>query len=137
MLGADGALVGTRFWASTEALVATAHHQVLFEADGDGTVRTTVADTARQVSWPRGFTGRIASNAFTDRWHGREDKLEACAAVEVPRYRQAFANGDPDNAGVWFGEAAGTIHSIEPAAVIVEQMVAEATIRLKAYPATF
>lgn len=132
-LGADGVLVGTRLWASNEALVAEAHHRAILESDGDGTLRTTVADIARQIPWPRGFTGRIARNAFTDRWHGREGKLEADVAVEGPRYRRAFASGDPDNAGVWFGEAAGLIHAIEPAAVIVERMAAEAAINLKGY----
>ncbi|MBM3565584.1 MAG: nitronate monooxygenase [Alphaproteobacteria bacterium] len=136
ILGADGVLVGTRFWASAEALVAKTHHQVILEANGDGTLRTTVPDIARQIPWPRGFTARIARNAFTDRWHGREDQLAANAAVEGPRYRQAFAQGDPDNAGVWFGEAAGLIDAIEPAAAIVERMAAEAALRLKELPGT-
>jgi NAD(P)H-dependent flavin oxidoreductase YrpB (nitropropane dioxygenase family) len=100
------------------------------EAGGHGALRTRVADIARQIPWPRGFTARIRRNAFTDRWHGREDELEANVAIEGPRYRQAFADGDPDNTGVWFGEAAGLIHAIEPAAVIVERMVAEAAIHL-------
>lgn len=130
MLGADGALVGTRFWASKEALVSQRHHQAIVESDGDGTLRTRVPDIARQLPWPRGFTARIRRNAFTDRWHGHEDLLEKNVAVEGPRYRQAFAEGDPDNTGVWFGEAAGLIAAIEPVAVIVERMVNDATHRL-------
>jgi nitronate monooxygenase len=130
MLGADGVLVGTRLWASNEALVARPHHRRILESDGDGTVRTTVADIARRLPWPKGFTGRIARNAFAARWHGREDDLRSCADLEGPRYRQAFADGDPENAAVWFGEAAGLIHSIEPAAVIVERMAAEAAVLL-------
>ncbi len=130
MLGAEGVLVGTRLWASKEALVKEGHHKAIVETNGDGTLRTRVADIARQIPWPRGFTARIRRNAFTDRWHGREDLLEQNAAVEGPRYRQAFAEGDPDNTGVWFGEAAGLIDAIEPAAVIVERMVSEAALRL-------
>ncbi len=130
MLGADGVLVGTRLWASKEALVKEAHHQAILESDGDGTLRTRVADIARQLPWPRGFTARIRRNAFTDRWHGRENELEANLAVEGPRYRQAFAAGDPDHTAVWFGEAAGLIHAVEPAALIVERMVAEAAFHL-------
>ncbi len=126
MLGADGVLVGTRLWASREALVSARHHQAIVETDGDGTLRTRVADIARQIPWPRGFTARIRRNAFTNRWHGREEELERNVAAEGPRYRQAFAEGDPDHTGVWFGEAAGLIHAIDPAAVIVERMVAEA-----------
>ena len=130
MLGADGVLVGTRLWASKEALVKEPHHNAILESNGDSTLRTRVADIARQIPWPRGFTARIRRNAFTDRWHGREDKLEANIAIEGPRYRQAFAEGDPENTAVWFGEAAGLIHAIEPATVIVERMVAEAAFHL-------
>src|SRR3990167_8737660 len=126
LLGADGVLLGTRLWASTEALVQPGHHQAILETDGDGTLRTTVADIARQIAWPRGFTARIRRNAFTDRWHGHEAELERTVAVEGPRYRQAFAAGDAEHTGVWFGEAAGVIHAIEPAAVIVECMADEA-----------
>jgi nitronate monooxygenase len=131
VLGADGVLVGTRLWASSEALVKQGHHRAIVETDGDGTLRTRVPDIARQIPWPRGFTARIRRNAFTDRWHGREDALEAAAAVEGPKYRQAFEAGDAEQAAVWFGEAAGLIHSIEPAAAIVERMVAEAAQQLR------
>lgn len=130
MLGADGVLVGTRLWASKEALVKERHHDTIITANGDGTLRTRVADIARQLPWPRGFTARIRRNAFTDRWHGREELLEQNIAVEGPRYRQAFAEGDPDNTGVWFGEAAGLINAVEPAAVIVARMAAEAAMHL-------
>ena len=131
ILGAHGVLVGTRLWASNEALVNMGHHDAIIETNGDGTLRTHVADIARQIPWPRSFTARIRRNAFTDRWHGREDELERNADVEGPRYRQAFSLGDPDNTAVWFGEAAGLIHSIEPASVIVERMAAEAMLYLE------
>jgi nitronate monooxygenase len=130
VLGADGVLVGTRLWASREALVHQRHHQAIVETDGDGTLRTTVADIVRQIPWPRGFTARIRRNTFTDRWHGCELELERNVAVEGPRYRQAFAAGDPENTGVWFGEAAGLINSIDPAAEIIESMVNDAAIQL-------
>lgn len=126
MLGADGVLVGTRLWAAAEALVHPRHHQAIIAADGDGTLRTTTVDIARQIAWPAGFTARVRRNAFTERWHGREDALRAQAAVEGPRYRQAFSDGDPDNTGVWFGEAAGLIGAIEPAGAIVARMAADA-----------
>lgn len=129
-LGADGVLVGTRLWASREALVHKRHHQAILETDGDGTVRTSVADIARQLPWPRGFTVRIRQNAFTERWHGREDELERNVAVEGLRSRQAFAAGDPENTWVIFGEAAGLVHSIDPAAKIIEDMVNDAVRHL-------
>lgn len=133
VLGADGVLVGTRLWASREALVHARHHDAILGTDGDGTLRTTVPDIARQIPWPRGFTARIRRNAFTDRWHGREAELERHVAVEGPRYRQAFAAGDPDNAAVWCGEAAGLIHAIEPAGLIIERMVSDAARALRVH----
>ena len=126
LLGADGVLLGTRLWASTEALVKPGHQRAIVEANGDGTLRTQVADIARQIPWPRGFSARIARNAFTDRWHGHEDALQKNIAVEGPKYRQAFAEGDAEHTGVWFGEVAGLIDEIESAAHIVETMAADA-----------
>ncbi|MCB1346707.1 MAG: nitronate monooxygenase, partial [Rhodobacteraceae bacterium] len=126
LLGADGVMLGTRLWASTEALVAPAHHAAILETPGDGTLRTEVADIARQIAWPPGFTARIRQNAFTDRWHGHEAALRAAVATEGPKYRQAFAAGDAQNTGVWFGEAAGLIDAIEPAGQIVARITAEA-----------
>ncbi|HTH79368.1 MAG TPA: nitronate monooxygenase [Ramlibacter sp.] len=126
MLGADGVLVGTRLWASQEALVKPGHHDAILRTAGDGTLRTSVPDIVRQLDWPPGFTARIRRNAFTDRWHGNEAALRAALDVEGPRYREAFDAGDPENTAVWFGEAAGLIENIEPAAVIVERMATQA-----------
>ena len=75
-LRADGVLIGTRLWASSEAA--------------------------------------------------------ASAATIGPAYRQAWMEGDADNAGVFFGEAAGLIHEVEPAATIIERVVADASRTLKA-----
>ena len=61
-------------------------------------------------------------------------ELQAQIQTEGPKYRQAFMNGDPDHTGVWFGEAAGTIHAIESAADIVQRLSAEAWQRLSTYP---
>ncbi|MEI6548676.1 MAG: hypothetical protein WCN85_16800, partial [Burkholderiales bacterium] len=63
-------------------------------------------------------------------WQGREEALEKDIALEALRYRQAFLDGDPDDTGVWFGEAAGLIDSIDPAADIIERMVSDAASRL-------
>ena len=130
MLGADGVLVGTRLWASNEALVAKRHHEAIIAARGDDTLRTAVVDIVRQLPWPRGFTARVRRNTFTERWHGREELLARNVAVEAPLYNQAFSEGDPDNTAVWFGEAAGLIGAVEPATAIVERMAREAAALL-------
>ncbi|CAM3879011.1 NAD(P)H-dependent flavin oxidoreductase [Smaragdicoccus niigatensis] len=131
LLGADGVLMGTRLWASSEAVVHPRHHETIVASNGDDTIRTSTPDIARGLDWPAEFTARIRRNAFTERWHGDEQSLAANTAVEGPRYSAAFADGDPDNAGVFFGEAAGLIHSIEPAGSIIERVIAEAVAVLR------
>lgn len=131
MLGADGVLMGTRFWAAQEALVKDGHRRAILETTGDGTLRTRLPDIVRQLPWPEPFTARIRRNAFTQRWHGHEQELAQAVATEGPRYRAAAEAGDAENTGVWFGEAAGLIASIEPAADIVRTVVEGACARMR------
>ncbi|MEL6318726.1 MAG: nitronate monooxygenase, partial [Pseudomonadota bacterium] len=62
MLGADGVMMGTRFWASAEAAGSDAAKAGLVAAGGDDTLRTKVFDVARDVGWPWEFTGRVVEN---------------------------------------------------------------------------
>ncbi len=126
MLGADGVLVGTRFWASREALVHANHHAAILSSDGDGTTRTRVPDRLRRLAWPERFTVRVRHNALVHRWEGRDAELDAAVEAEAPRYSRAFASGDVEEAGVFFGEAAGLIDDLPAAAEIVERMVEQA-----------
>lgn len=126
MLGADGVLVGTRFWASREALVHPNHQAAAVAATGDQTLRSSLPDIARELDWPKPFDIRTADNAFTRRWAGREAELKAAIPQEGAGYRAAFAAGDPENAAVIFGEAAGLIADVPPAGEILERMVAQA-----------
>jgi nitronate monooxygenase len=126
MLGADGVVMGSRFWASSEALVQAGLHEAGLRAGGDDTIRTSVMDMARRLDWPARFTLRLRRNDFTARWHGKEADLAADIDREAERYRQAWAAGDPATAAVMIGEAAGLIHEIEPAADIVSRTVNDA-----------
>jgi len=128
MLGAEGALMGSRFWATREALVPANFQQKATAADGDATIRTTVVDVARKLAWPSGFTARVMRNRFVEEWHGREAELAQpeVANREMQRYVSAMQSGDADNTGVWFGEAAGLIKDVPPAAEIVRKTASEA-----------
>jgi nitronate monooxygenase len=128
MLGADGALIGSRFWASKEALVHAAFHKAAIDADGDATTRTTVVDIVRKISWPKPFTARVMKTNFVNEWHGREDELVDPSLVEreMNRYVTAMQSGDPDNTGVWVGEAAGLIHDVRPAADLLQKIAEDA-----------
>ena len=132
MLGADGVLVGSRLWASSEANVSPRMHAAALAATGDDTIRSQVMDLARKLDWPSRYTARVLRNAYTERWNGREAELLAVADEEAAKYRQAWAEGDPEGSNTFIGEVAGLISAIEPAAVLIERMVTEAEARISA-----
>ncbi len=130
MLGADGVMMGTRFWASEEAAGPISAKRRLVSTRGDDTIRTRVFDIARDVDWPFHFTGRVARNAFTDQWHDDIDQLQTHAGQQRERYAESDEE-DYDTRVLIAGEATDLIHSIEPAAVIVESVVAQAATLLR------
>ena len=130
MLGAQGALIGTRFYASVEALGSDAAKRRIAGARGDETVRTRVFDVVRDLPWPEINTGRALRNRFVERWHGREADLAHALADETPAYRAAAEQADLDTAVVWAGEAVDLIKSVERAAALVVEIGAEASRRL-------
>jgi len=130
-LGADGVVVGTRFWAAEEALVHRNVQAAGIAATGDDTVRTSVTDIVRRKDWPSRFDIRVVRNAFIDQWHGQEAELSAALDNEIVRFDQAAKAGDPTVAAVIAGEALGMIDSVEPAETIVSRMVQEAADILK------
>jgi nitronate monooxygenase len=125
-LGADGVLVGTRFWASQEALVSPLAHERAIEASGDDTLRTRVYDIVRQLDWPTEYNARALGNAFLDTWHGNEDQLSASLPDAVDTFQKATAAEDFDTAAVLVGEGVGRIRDVRPAADIVHEMVRDA-----------
>jgi nitronate monooxygenase len=128
-LGAAGALVGTRFLATPEALIPAEISKALVAGRGGDTERTGVLDIARGNGWPREYSARVLRNAFLEQWRGREDEL--AADDEARRaYRDAADRGDLDAVSVWAGEDLDLISAIEPAADLVARLVAEAETAL-------
>ncbi|OBG95912.1 oxidoreductase [Mycobacterium sp. E3251] len=130
-LGADGVLVGTRFWASPEALVSPRAHERALAAGGDDTVRTRAYDLVRRLDWPAGYNARALGNAFLDTWHGNEDRLAASLPEAVVDYEKAVAAEDFDGAAILVGEGVGLVRRVRPAADIVADMVEQAGRILK------
>jgi nitronate monooxygenase len=126
MLGADGVMIGSRFWATPEALIHPDHQRAALATNGDGTVRQIAADIARGYDWPAEFTGRVLDNDFTRRWHGRVDAQRAQAEADRPAYLAAVAEGRTAEAGIFVGEAIGLMHSVSPAAAIMADIVDQA-----------
>jgi nitronate monooxygenase len=134
MLGAEGVLVGTRLFASREALGGDALKRRIVESTGDNTVRTRVFDLIRRLDWPSGYTGRAIANRFTRTWHGREEELTAVLGSEEARYWAARDAGDVETAVLFAGEGTGLIHDFPSAAEVVGRMVREAEALLSRAP---
>jgi len=132
MLGAAGVSMGTRFFASEEALAHPAVKRRLVDARADETVRTSVFDIVRGYAWPGGIDGRAVRNGFTQRWTGREDALHGAIERERPAYFAAAQAGDC-TAVVWAGEGVDLIDRIEPAADLVRRICADAELRLRSF----
>jgi len=126
MLGAQGALVGTRFYASDEALGSSRAKACIANGSGEQTQRTTVFDIVRGYSWPEPYTGRALRNQFMARWHGREPALADAVSTESTRFKQAQQEEDFETVMVWAGEATDLIQSIEPAGEIVQRISTDA-----------
>jgi nitronate monooxygenase len=131
MLGAHGALIGTRFYASAEALGHDRAKQRIVAARGDQTARTRIFDLIRGYAWPPIYTGRAIRNGFMERWDGRENHLANTLETERVAYQAASRDGDYDTAVVWAGEAVDLINSVESASALVSRISAEAEAQLR------
>lgn len=126
-LGADGVLVGTRLWASSEALVSPRARQRAIEAGGDATVRTRIYDVVRQRDWPDEYDARLISNALIQKWQGNETELLAHLPETLGAFENAVAAEDFDVITMLVGEGVGLVHDVRPAGEIVNEMVRDAT----------
>jgi nitronate monooxygenase len=126
MLGADGVVVGTRLWASAEALTPKAHTDKAIGKSGDSTIRTKVLDALRGVPWPREYSLRFLKNKLTDEWASREAEAFRAFATLSARYAQARAQNDLDTVAVICGEVVGLLRDRPSAESIVKSMAAQA-----------
>ena len=133
MMGAEGVLMGTRFYASEEAEGHPEAKRRIVAAGAGDTVRSIVFDLSRRNRWPDPYTGRVLRNRHTERWLGREAELESMADEVAQEYAAARGRADFDVAAVIAGEACALINEISPAGDIVTRVVAEAErlIRMK------
>jgi len=126
MLGADGVVVGSRFWSSAEALTPAAATDRAVRATGDDTVRTRSIDALRGVPWPGEFSFRVLKNALTDQWAHREAEAATNYASLATAYAEARTRQDLDVVATVVGESTGLIHDRPSASSIVEAMVTTA-----------
>jgi len=131
MLGADAVVVGTRLWASAEALTPKAHTDKAIGVTGDSTIRTKVLDALRGVPWPKEYSLRFLKNKLTDEWADREAEAFLAFGKLSAKYAQARAQNDLDTVAVICGEAVGLLKDRPSAESIVQSMVAQAADLLR------
>ncbi len=124
-LGASGALIGTRFLATAEALVDPADKKAIIDGCGEDTERSSVLDIARGSRWPRQYTGRTLPHPFLDQWRGREDELDASPEAKA-QYQSGVTSGELPPLPVWASQAIDLITGLEPAAELVAVLAAQA-----------
>jgi nitronate monooxygenase len=135
-LGCGGAVLGTRLWASKEALGHESFKELLASPENgpDQVVRTTVIDQIQNsysaTPWPVPYDSvGMLENETSKEWESRGTELEVALTSDsaiASKYRQAVTKGDSRIAQVYSGEGVGDIHSIDPAYDIIARIDKEA-----------
>ena len=121
MLGAQGALIGTRFLATPEARGRGHSKDAILNALGSQTMASKFFDDVQHIRWP-GALVRSIRNPLLDRWAQRQQDWALAADQIRPSLEAALEAGD----FVLAGESAGLIHDIVPAGELVERIAREA-----------
>ncbi|UKZ91177.1 uncharacterized protein TrAFT101_006171 [Trichoderma asperellum] len=133
-LGAEGAVLGTRFIGAEEAAMdSDVREEILAASDGgESTVRSRVFDDIWGTNpWPQLYDGRCLRGAI---YNNRENGMDI-ESVRTQLYRdtersQVEEVSMRDVACIWTGAGVGLLKKLEPAADIVNQVQEEARTRL-------
>ena len=121
MLGAQGALIGTRFLATPEARGRGHSKDAILNAMGSQTVASTFFDDVMKNVWP-GALVRSINLPLLEEWAGRQQEWALAAEQLRPSLEAAMSAGD----FVLAGESAGLVHDIVPAGELVSRIVHQA-----------
>lgn len=124
-LGADGVVMGSRFWASAESLAAGAAKQIAAQSDGDSTARNAVFDILRRKNWPTDYDFRALRNRLSRQWDDDIAGLMSDPAPAIADYEAGVAEQDFTRAHITVGEAVGLIRDVPSASDIVERLQVE------------
>jgi NAD(P)H-dependent flavin oxidoreductase YrpB (nitropropane dioxygenase family) len=127
MLGAQGALIGTRFLATHEARARGRSKDVILNALGSQTMTSKFYDDVLDIVWP-GSVVRSISHPLLDEWAERPQDWGLAAGQLRPALEAALSSGD----FVLAGESSGLIHDIVPAGELVERIARQAEDVLEA-----
>lgn len=125
----DGAVLGTRLWASTESIGAKHKQEALVKAKScDDVIRTTVFDHMENnflsTPWefPYDSVGALR-NQFSEKWDNNNGFKQALQdETFLNNYKKAQKEKNLDIDKVLSGKGVGEIHSIEPAFDILQRI---------------
>ena len=137
-LGAAGAWIGTRFLLSEEAAIHSRYRELLMQANETDTV---FAEELFDINWPKA-PHRVLRNKTFDAWQAagcppsgkRPGEGEVIATTPgvglIVRYQSSTpgreTEGDIDAMSLWAGQSVALVSKLQPAGVIVREIVSEA-----------
>ena len=121
MLGAQGALIGTRFLATPEARGRGHSKDVILNALGSQTAASSFYDEVMGKAWP-GAIVRTITHPLIEQWANHQEEWADAANQLRPSLEAAVGAGDL----VLAGESAGLVHDIVPAGELVGRIVHQA-----------
>lgn len=131
LLGADGAVLGSRLWVTQECLAPATAKTLSVAADGDQTVRSSVFDVLRGLDWPYPYDFRALRNEIHRQWEHQVAELKHYPDNARQDYVEGLAVQDYTRAHVTVGEATGLIRNIPSATDCVRQIAALSADLLK------
>lgn len=126
MLGADGALVGSRLWATTESLAATSAKTQATHTSGDGTARSEVFDILRRKNWPAPYDFRAIRNDLHRALENDIASLKANPDTARTAYDAGVKAGDFTRAHATVGECVGLITDVPTAQELIGRISKQA-----------
>jgi nitronate monooxygenase len=127
MLGADGVLIGSRLWATTESLAAQGAKTQATHTNGDGTARSEVFDILRRKNWPAPYDFRAIRNDLHRALESDMAGLKANPDAARADYDAGVTAGDFTRAHATVGESVGLIADVPSAADLIVRLTIEAS----------
>jgi enoyl-[acyl-carrier protein] reductase II len=126
-LGAQGAVIGTRFIATPEATAAAEYREALVRAHEDDTIRTRCYTGKPLRSLRNPYIARLEAEP------GAIKRFPDQLATSVGRNVMAYfaEHADPEKTCMPAGQGVGAIHAIRPAGEVLHEVVAQAEAVLR------
>lgn len=126
-LGAEGAVMGTRFIASQEANIHPIWQKAVVAADdgAESTVRSKVFDNLKGPNmWPNAYDGRsIVMESYEAHVSGADiEEIRKMHNEAVKADDAGYGTHGKGKAAMWAGTGVGLVKKVQPAAEIVEEV---------------